>query len=76
MGLPGGTVDENSPASAGDKILSLGRFHLLQSSKARGPQLLSPLSRVHESQLLSLHDATTEARAPRACAPQQEKPPQ
>ena len=30
----------------------------------------------HEPQLLSLHAATTEARMPRAHAPQQEKPPQ
>ena len=30
----------------------------------------------HVPQLLSPHAATTEAHAPRACAPQQEKPPQ
>ena len=40
-------------------------------------QLLKPVhSRAHVPQLLSLHAATTEARVPRACAPQQEKPPQ
>ena len=42
---------------------------------ACAPQLLKPtLSRVHVLQLLSLHAANTEAHAPRACAPQQEKP--
>ena len=39
-------------------------------------QLLSLRSRACEPQLLSLRAATTEARKPRACAPQQEKPPQ
>ena len=33
-------------------------------------------SRAHEPQLLSLRATTTEARAPRALAPQQEKPSQ
>ena len=37
---------------------------------------MSLRSRAHEPQLLSLHAATIEARMPRACAPQQEKPPQ
>ena len=41
---------------------------------ARAPQLLSLHSRVHELQLLSPHATTTEARMPRARAPQQEKP--
>ena len=40
------------------------------------PRLLSLRSRAHEPQLLSLHATTTEAHMPRACAPQQEKPPQ
>ena len=40
------------------------------------PQLLSLRSRAHEPQLLSPRAATTEARAPRALVPQQEKPPQ
>ena len=42
-GFPGGTVVENLPASAGDTGLSpgLGRSHMLQSSWAREPQLLS-----------------------------------
>ena len=44
---------------------------------ARAPQLLKPAcSRACVPQLLSPHAATTEAHAPRARAPQQEKPPQ
>ena len=39
-------------------------------------QLLSLRSRAREPQLLSPRVTTTEARVPRACAPQQEKPPQ
>ena len=38
------------------------------------PQLLSLHSRAHVPQLLSLGVTTTEARMPRACALQQEKP--
>ena len=45
-------------------------------SRARAPQLLSLRSRARAPQLLSLYAATTEACAPKACAPQQEKPPQ
>ena len=37
---------------------------------------MSVRSRAHEPQLLSPHATTTEACAPRAHAPQQEKPPQ
>ena len=44
------------------------------SNEARAPQLLSLRSRVCEPQLLSQHATTTEARMPRARAPQQEKP--
>ena len=44
--------------------------------KARVPQLLSLRSRAQKPQLLSPCAPTTEARAPRARAPQQEKPPQ
>ena len=41
------------------------------------PQLLKPARpRAHVPQLLSLRAATTEARAPTAHTPQQEKPPQ
>ena len=43
---------------------------------ARVSQILSLRSRARKPQLLSLHATTTEARAPTACVPQQEKPPQ
>ena len=45
---------------------------MLRSNKACAAQLLSLCSRAHEPQLLSPRTTTTEARAPRACAPQQE----
>ena len=64
--FPGGAMVKNPPASAGDvgSISGLGRSHMPQSNKAREPQLLSPCA------------TPTEARSPRARAPQQEKPPQ
>ena len=76
--IPGGVVVKNPPANAGDKGLSPapGRSHMLWSNKARATQLLSLRSRAREPQLLSLRATTIEARAPRACALQQEKPPQ
>ena len=69
---------KNLPANAGDMGSSpgLGRSHMPQSNQAGAPQLLSLRSRAPEPQLLSLRATTTEACAPRACAPQQEKPPQ
>ena len=69
---------KNPPANAGDMGSSPGlrRFHIPRSSYVHAPQLLSLCSRACEPQLLSLHATATEARAPRACAPQQEKPPQ
>ena len=77
-GFPGGAVVKNPPANAGDTGSSPGpgRFHMPWSNKAHVPQLLSLRSRAREPQLLSPHATTTEARTPRACAPQQEKPPQ
>ena len=65
-GFPGGPGVENLPANAGDMglIPGLGRFHLLWSSLARVPQLLSPSSRAQELQLLSSCAATSEAHAP------------
>ena len=45
-------------------ISGRGRFHMLRSNQAHVPQLPS------------LCAATAEAGTPRACAPQQEKPPQ
>ena len=57
---------KNPPPNAGDtgSIPGLGRSHMPQSNQARAPQLLSPCA------------ATTKARAPRARALQQQKPPQ
>ena len=57
---------KNLPANAGDTGSSPGpgRSHMPQSNKVHVPQLLSPRA------------TTTEARVPRACALQQEKPPQ
>ena len=64
--FPGGAVVNNLTASAGDMGSSPGpgRSHMPWSNQAREPQLLS------------LRATTTEARARRAHAPQQEKPPQ
>ena len=76
--FPGGTVVKNLPASAGDRGSSPGpgRSHMPWSNKACAPQLLTLRSRACEPQLLSPRASTTEARVPRAHAPQQEKPPQ
>ena len=76
--FPGGAVVKNLPATAGDTGSSpgLGRSHMPRSNQARVPQLLSLHSRVCKPQLLSPRATTTEAHAPRARAPQQEKPPQ
>ena len=69
---------KNLPANAGDTGSSPGpgRSHMPQSNWARVPQLLSLCSTAREPQLLSPRATTTEARVPRARAPQQEKPPQ
>ena len=69
---------ENLPANAGDMGSNPGpgRPHMPRSNKACVPQLLSLCSRAREPQLLSPRATTTEARVPRAHAPQQEKPPQ
>ena len=76
QGFPGSAVVKNPPANEGDTGSSPGpgRSHMLQSNEARVPQLLSLHSRAREPQLLSPCATTTEARAPRAHAPQQEKP--
>ena len=77
LGLPGGAVVENPPANAGDTGLSAGPggSHMLRSNSAHAPQLLSLCSRAREPQLLSLRATATEACAPGARAPQQERPP-
>ena len=76
--FPGGAVVKNPPANAGDAGSSPGpgRSHMPWSNEARAPQLLSLCSRARELQLMSPRATITEARAPRARAPQQEKPPQ
>ena len=76
--FPGGTVVKSPPANAGDtgSIPGPGRSHMPQSNEARAPQLLILRSRARKPQLLSPRATTTEARTPRARAPQQEKPPQ
>ena len=76
--FPGGAVVKNLPANSGGMGLSPGpgRSHMPQSNYARAPQLLSLPSRAREPQLLSPHATTTEARAPRARALQQEELPQ
>ena len=81
VGFPGGAVVKNLPANAGDAGSSPGpgRSHMPWSGWARAPQLLRShepqLLSPHEQQLLSPHAANAEARVPRACVPQQEKPP-
>ena len=76
-GFPGGAVVKNPPANSGDMGLSPGpgRSCMPWSGWARVQQLLSLHSRALEPQLLIPCATTTEARAPGACAPQQEKPP-
>ena len=71
-------VVKNPPASTGDmgSIPGPGGSHMPRSNWARAPQLLSLHSRAREPWLLSLRAKTTEARTPRAHAPQQERPPQ
>ena len=76
--FPGGTVVKNPPVNAGDTGSSPGpgRSHMPRNNESHAPQLLSLCSRAREPEILSPRATTTEAREPRACAPQQEKPPQ
>lgn len=78
QGFLGGPVDKNLLATAGymDSIPALGRSHTPWRNEACVLQLLGLCSRAHELQLLGPHAATSEARASRAGAPQNEKPPQ
>ena len=78
LDFPGGTVVKTLPANAGDTVRALVRedptchtatkpvchSYWVCALEACKPQLLSPRA------------TTTEARAPGASAPQQEKPPQ
>ena len=56
LNFPGGGVDKNLPAHAGDtdSIPGPGRVHMLQSNQAQVPQLLSLSSRAGEQQLQRL----------------------
>ena len=77
--FPAGAVDKSPPAGAGDVglISGLGRSDMLKGSMSNcSPQLLSPRSRARKPQLPSPCAAATEAHTSRACALQQEKPPQ
>ena len=52
--FPGGAVDKNPPANAGDRGFDpwAGKILHAESNSAPVPQVLSPCSRVHELQLL------------------------
>ena len=78
QGFPGGTVVGSPPASAGDMGSGPGPggSHMPRHNWARAPQLLSLRSRAHEPQMLSPSATTAGAHAPRAHAPQQDRPPQ
>ena len=54
LDFPGGTVNRNLSANAGNtgSIPGPGRLHMMQSNQAGVPQLLSPHCRAHELQLL------------------------
>ena len=56
LNFPGGAVDKNLPAHAGDtdSIPGPGRVHMLQSNQAQVPQLLSLSSRTRKQQLRRL----------------------
>ena len=71
-------MGKNSLANAGEtgSVPDVGRFHMPWSYKAHASQLLGLCSRACTPQLLSLHAAATGPCTPKACAPQQEKPPQ
>ena len=68
-GFPGDSVVKNPPANVGDTglILDLGRSHMLQSSQARTPQLLSPRAVTTEAcKALQPCSTTREATAVRS----------
>ena len=71
LGLHGGSVVENLPASSGDTggVPGLGWFHMPRSSEARVPQLLSLCSAAREPQPLK-------SECSGAGSLQLEKPPQ
>ena len=69
-------MDKNLPSKSGytGPIPGLRRFHMSWNNYSHEPQLLNLCLRACLLQLLSPHTATTEAWAPRAPVPQQEKP--
>ena len=69
---------KNPPANAGGHGFEpwSGKIPHAAEQLSHAPQLLSLRSRAREPQLLSSHATATEACAPRARAPQQEKPTQ
>ena len=83
LDFPGDAVGKNPPANAGDMGWSLAQEDPT-CRRATKPMhhnywacTLEPVSHNYWArmpQLLSLHATTTEAHAPRAHAPQQEKP--
>ena len=70
-------MDRNPSASAGDvgSVLDPRRSRMLRSNLACATQLLILHSRGGKPPLLSPQATPTEPALPRACAPQQEKPP-
>ena len=70
-GFPAGSVVKDLPANPGDvgSILDPGRSHMPLGNQARVPQLLSLCSRAQDPQL-------PKPLCLKACALQQEKPPQ
>ena len=72
--FPGGAVDTQVPANAGDtgSIPGPGGVHMPKNSRyACAPKPLKPTGpRASEPQIVRLCAATTEARTPRACARQ------
>ena len=77
-GLPGALVGKDLPTKARDmgSIAGPRSSHMSRGSHGHASQLLSPLSRACEPQLLSLDAVTTEAQTPTTCALKQEKPSQ
>ena len=65
---------KNPPANAGDTGLSPGKIPHAVEQLSLHTTTTEPASRACEPQLLSPCAAATEARVPRARAPQQEKP--
>ena len=74
--FPGGTVDKNPPANAGDTGQSLVQEDsaCCRATKPVRHNYWHACSGACEPLLMSRWATTTEGRMPEACAPQQEKP--